>query len=196
MGLELIPLALRFAPWIANLIFGGAAEQAVDAVIKAARKAFGTTDTGDIERQISADSAKADMFKAELQAHRESLEAVLKDIQSARAQTVDLARIGSPIAWGAPIMSIIVTFGFFAVITFYFFGTPPASPVHSQILNVLVGTMAAGFTATIGYWLGSTSSSKAKDIAIVNSVPASVLTPLPTAGTPSRVTRPVLRRTP
>lgn len=189
--LELIPLAIKFAPWIANMIFGGAAEQAVNQVTSAAKKIFGTTDVAEIERQIAADNAKAEMFRASLEADRSKLEAALKDVQSARQLTSSLVQTGSIIGWGAPIVSIIATIGFFTVIGFYFFGKVPVA--DQQILAILVGAMTAGYTAVIQFWLGSSLGSKQKDFSVANSVPVTALPAGDAEVTPAR-SRPTLRR--
>ena len=185
MGLEfLLPLAIQYAPWISKMIFGGAADQTVSVLVDVAKKVFGTTDEAAIKRQLAESTAKAEMFNAELEARRGELEAILGDVQSARAQTVELAKAGSGIAWGAPVVSVVVTLGFLGFLTLYFTGQVPS---ETGIASLLVGTLAAGFTQTVNYWLGSSAGSQKKDVLLANSVPVNSSNARPQS-------RPVLRR--
>jgi hypothetical protein len=100
-------------PSIASWIFGDKTGKAVEVVTRAAKQVFGTDDPASLERALAADPAKALEFKqlvlegeADARAHIEAmrqqdvdqLRAELADVQSARQQTVDLAKAGSPIA--------------------------------------------------------------------------------------------------
>lgn len=157
--LALLPLALQAAPWIAKMLFGGAGEETISAIEATAKKVFGTTDENAIKTQMAADQSKADMFKAELEARRGELEAILADVQSARTQTVELAKAGSSIAWGAPVVSVLVVITFSLALGAFFAGKVPSS----EVALLLIGTLAGAFTQVINYWLGSSAGSKAKD---------------------------------
>src|SRR6266550_3371811 len=78
-----------------------------------ATKIFGTTDPTQISLLIQQDQSKLERFKAELEAATQDEALAYQDIQSARQQTMTLASSGSLIAWGAPIISTLVTLGFF-----------------------------------------------------------------------------------
>lgn len=104
----------------------------------------------------------------------ETLKASLGDIQSARAQTMALAQAKSSIAWGAPIVSVIVILGFFFTLYMVMTKTLPANA--ETILNMLVGVLAAGFASVIAYWIGSSAGSAVKTEHLAASVPASMVT--------------------
>ncbi len=158
--LTLLPLALKYVPMIAGFLGGPAAGTALTHVADAANKVFGTTDPKQIELQIQQDKSKEDMFKAELEARTEELRVQVEDLQNARSQTVQLAQAGSPIAWGAPIVSTIVLFGFVVTCSLLFF-KPLTS--ENQLALLIVGAWVSGFLAVIQYWLGSSAGSKDKD---------------------------------
>ena len=88
------------------------------------------------------------------------LTAALADVSSARAQTVALAGAGSRIAWGAPVVSVLVLSGFatLAVLVVYR-GVPAGS---ETVASVLLGTMGAMATAVVSYWVGSSAGSARK----------------------------------
>lgn len=83
-----------------------------------------------------------------------------QDRADARSQTVELAKTGSSIAWGAPAVSLVVliTFG---VVLYRVLSAPAgqADPNASLMLGALT-TMA---TAVVSYWVGSSAGSAAKD---------------------------------
>jgi hypothetical protein len=116
----------------------------------------------------------------------------LSDRADARKQQGSLASSGSPVAWVAPALSIVVTLGFFCIILLFVFqknelesAPPPVFPAgidvktlsqeqiraftatHSdfviQIINICVGALATAFATVISFWLGSSQSSRNKD---------------------------------
>lgn len=107
--------------------------------------------------------ALADMARAQHEAETAQWQATLVDVQSARGQTVELAKAGSRIAYGAPLVSALVVSGFIAILILWI-ARPPGAP--DQVITMLVGTLAAAFGAVVQYWLGSSSGSKNKDEAI------------------------------
>jgi len=69
--------------------------------------------------------------------------------------------------WGRVIVSIIVVAGFLAVTILYMTQKLNGANVP-EILSILLGALATNFTAVIGYWIGSSASSSAKDTTISN----------------------------
>jgi hypothetical protein len=104
--------------------------------------------------------ALAEMAKAQHEAEARQWEAQLADVQSARAQTIDLAKSGSAIAWGAPVVSGMVVAGFIAILMLWMV-RPPGST--DQVIVMLVGSLSTAFGAVVSYWLGSSAGSKGKD---------------------------------
>lgn len=101
-------------------------------------------------QQLDADQGPA------LAASVRELELRLADVQDARAQTVALAAQGSPIAYGAVIMSVIGLAILGGVVMAVTYGRLPD--------NGLVVGWALGMGTTIfSYWLGSSNGSAAKD---------------------------------
>jgi len=100
----------------------------------------------------------------------EVLNARMEDVRHARSSLAELARAGSPMAWGAPAVSVIVALGFFviliAMIAMIAWPALPAlesdSPVF-QIINVAIGALATAFATVVSFWLGSSQGSRAKD---------------------------------
>lgn len=167
-----LPLLLGIAPTVASWIMGDKTGAAVSKITGIARDLLGTDDADGIERAIAADPNLALQFKlaviqAEADARRQeydTLQAQLADVQSARNQTVKLAEAGSAIAWGAPIISSIITIGFFAML---YLVIRQEIPENSQTLaNIMLGSLGTSFTAVVGYWVGSSAGSAQKTNAL------------------------------
>ena len=91
------------------------------------------------------------------QAELDELRARLADTQGARGTMLDALRGGSPIAWGAPVMSTIITVGFFVVVILMVLGLVKQ---ENNLLNITIGALVASFTAVVNFWLGSSQSSR------------------------------------
>jgi hypothetical protein len=167
-----LPLLLGLAPTVASWILGDKTGAAVTKITGIAQDLLGTSDAAGIEKAIAADPNLALQFKmavmqAEADARRQefdTLQAQLADVQSARNQTVRLAEAGSVIAWGAPIISILITVGFFAML---YVVIRQEIPESSQTLaNIMLGSLGTSFTAVVGYWVGSSAGSAQKTNAL------------------------------
>jgi len=91
--------------------------------------------------------------------------AEVADTQSARATFRALALANNPMSWGAPLVSILVTTGFFGILTILVLGLGDMkdNPNVVQIVNITVGALAAAFATVVSFWLGSSQGSRAKD---------------------------------
>ena len=69
--------------------------------------------------------------------------------------------------WGRVIVSTVVVIGFIVVTMIYMTQKLNGSAVP-EILSILLGALATNFTAVVGYWIGSSASSTAKDTTIQN----------------------------
>ncbi|MCW0180221.1 MAG: hypothetical protein OJI70_00505 [Zavarzinia sp.] len=90
------------------------------------------------------------------------------DTAGARSTLVSLVQAGSPAAWGAPIVSVVVTAGFL-VILLVLIGAPDAPSLKAdaptfQMINITVGALAAAFATVVNFWLGSSQGSRIKDM--------------------------------
>lgn len=165
-------VVLDLAPEIGRWLFGDDAAPAVTSVKSALRTVTGSDDpVAQVEALAEPDTAaRLRVELARIAAERAAnaaavsqaaLVAQLADIAGARGATSQLAAAGSAIAWGAPIISVVVlvTFGGVVALTL-----TQAMPVGAEaILNVLMGTLGAMATSVVSYWVGSSAGSARKD---------------------------------
>jgi hypothetical protein len=112
------------------------------------------------ELRVQLAQLAASQEAARQAAQVETLKAALADTANARSTTVDLAKAGSHIAWGAPAVSIMVLATFAAVMALAMLRTlPPGSEAILQMLLGSLGTMAA---SVVSYWVGSSAGSAQK----------------------------------
>jgi len=71
--------------------------------------------------------------------------------------------------WGRVIVSTVVVLGFVGI-TFPYLTQKINGAAVPEILSILLGTLATNFTSVVGYWIGSSSSSSAKDETIKDMV--------------------------
>jgi len=126
---------------------------------QAVKEAIETGDPVVVQRQISE-------AEVEMQSEVEKLKATLADIQSARSTTVELAKVQSNIAWGAPVVSVVIVFGFFTVMSMLFVVKVDLQPNSVGLLNVLFGALIPAFGQVCNYWLGSSAGSSDKTATI------------------------------
>lgn len=120
--------------------------------------------------------AKLSEAEARMNAEVEKYKAQLEDVQDARATTVKLDAAGSTIAWGAPVISVVIVFGFFAVMTLLFIVKIDLAPATVTLLNVLFGALIPAFGQVCNYWLGSSAGSANKDSMLFASAPSAPVT--------------------
>jgi hypothetical protein len=117
--------------------------------------------------RIAVDAQKAQDDEADRQRQDEMaiLQASFGDTEDARGTLVALAQSGSGVAWAAPVVSLIVTLGFFAILAMLIFYRSAATidANTAQIVNIIVGALAAAFATVVNFWLGSSQGSRAKD---------------------------------
>lgn len=168
----LIPLVLSLAPEIGKWLFGSKGEQTAQVVAQVVQTVTGTTDEAVAQQVIARDPEKAaqlrvqlaqiaaDREKAERAADLDALKAQLSDVAGARAQTVDLAKSGSRVAWAPVLISAIVLIAFAAVCGLVLFRAVPAG--SEQVATMLLGTLATMAGSAVAYWLGSSAGSDKK----------------------------------
>lgn len=167
-------VALDLAPELGRWLFGSSeTATATAAAVQGAVKAV--TGTEQPEEQVAALSdpeiaselrlklaaIAAERAAAAEKAAQDQLVAQFADIANARATSVQLVQAGSAMAWGAPVVSVVVlvTFGSVVALTLLRSLPPNAEPV----LNVLLGTLGAMATSVVTYWVGSSAGSARKD---------------------------------
>ena len=185
--LPLIGLATSFLPELIRLIAGDKAGKIAGTVAQAVTDLTGTADPVAARRKLDADPAAAaalqqrlaeialDATKAELaeaaqqrQDELTSIELTDRNTAGARSTMQALASASSPIAWGAPLVSVVVTVGFFIVLTMLMrSGLRSTDDKTVDIINIAVGVLGTGFATVVNFWLGSSSSSRNKEAQVV-----------------------------
>ena len=160
--LPLIPIALSLAPslgrWLGGLLGSGEKDAETGAAVASlavgmVQRATGTDDPVAAQAVLDADPVKRAELQirlAEIANARET--AYYGELANARQQTVELAKAGSTLAWGAPIVTLLV-FGLFA---YTVVGHPPTDVGTLETIKTV-------FIAACTYWIGSSRGSAAKD---------------------------------
>lgn len=156
----LIPVALSVLPALAEWLGGARAGDVAERAAGVVRAVTGTDDPAAAAAALSdpAKWAEAQIRLAEIAGQER--DAYLADVANARAQTIALAQAGSGIAWAAPVVSVVVTLGFFAAVAMVFLVQREWDERTAGILNVLLGALVLGFGQVVNYWLGSSAGSK------------------------------------
>jgi hypothetical protein len=189
--LALIPALLQAAPFLANLIFGdktgdvvakaagiagqvlgvdGASPDAVTAALaKADPKALAELQTKLAQFAHEETMAKLAAEQADRQREHDEMLARIEDVSSARAQTTDLAKLGSAIAWGAPLVSVVVLATFFWVLEIVLSQKIPQG--QENLVYIMLGALTTMATGVVGYWVGSTAGSSHKNEMLARMIP-------------------------
>jgi len=165
-------VALDLAPEIGQWLFGPNAGPTVKAVQTAVEAVTGASDTAaqvsalanpEVATQLRLQLAgiAAQRAAEENKAAQDRLAAQLADLANARSATVQLAQSGSPMAWGAAVVSAIVLLTFGSVMALTLMRSLPSSA--EPVLNVLLGTLSAMATSVVSYWVGSSVGNARKD---------------------------------
>lgn len=126
----------------------------------AAEAITGETAPEDILKSLTADPEK--LMQLEIKTKELELDELrihAADRDSARNLQGKLAAAGHGSAWSAPLVSLVVTTGFFIML--YVVINKPAAEI-SDVAYIMLGTLAGGFTQVLNYWLGSSKGSSDK----------------------------------
>lgn len=170
----LVPLVASAAPTIGGLL-GGLIPFPGGAILgqvagKVLAEALGVPPTPDAVHTaittgdpatVNAALASAD---AKMNAEVEKFKAQMEDVQNARATTVALTNAGSSIAWGAPVVSIVIVAGFIGLS--FLAMKPDFAGVDKSVTLYLLGAWQSLATMAAGYWLGSSAGSQDKSAQI------------------------------
>lgn len=179
----LIPLLIGLAPKVAEWVAGKPAGQVVEQVTKIAKDSLGVDNLDSLESVIANDPEKALQFKlaminaaneekkreheaemAAITSQIEEVKAYLSDVQSARNQTVELAKANSYIAWGSVVVSVIVMIAF--GIMLYVTATYDIPASQKDNVSGLLWTLNTLAVAVVSYWVGSSAGSAQKTSAM------------------------------
>lgn len=157
-----LALVGQFAPTIVKYFTNSDTAAAVAGqVVDIAKTVTGKGSADEAAAAIQGDPALALQFSLAVMAKESDMEkAHLADTQNARQQTIDLAKAGSSIAWGAPMVSLLIVLGYFFCVYRLFVVTADLPPNAFQLLNVMFGALSIAFGQVCNYWLGSSAGSK------------------------------------
>ncbi len=148
--------AAKFIPDIVGWIAGDDAEDKAKKVVGVVENITGLTG----QAAVDALSDNPDYQVKAREMILEEMRIHAKDRDSARTLQASLAKAGHASAYAPAILSIIVTSGFFIIIYVVLrVAIPPAS---EKLVYMLLGTLGAGFTQVLNFWLGSSRSSQQK----------------------------------
>lgn len=161
-------LAKAGAP-ILGTVIGGPVGTLAGAAIGALAEALGTKPTPDAVKEAIETQPGAAEIVRQVEAEKAptlnaDLEAILRDRQAARDQTMALVDKGSAMAWGAPVVSIVVICGFVGLS--FLAMKPESAGIRSDVALYLLGAWQSLATAVVGYWIGSSAGSANKDAAL------------------------------
>ena len=163
----LAPIAALVEPTLANWLFGppGPKQQQIAQRAHDVVEAItGTIDPSQARQALEADSAKRDQLRLQLlqlsaQADNEQRASDAADRKDSSGAIVSLVQAGSLMAWGPPVISILVLAGFGMAELLAMRGGLPA---NSVVLNSLVDTVKIMSVAVVTYWVGSSTGSAQK----------------------------------
>lgn len=181
--LPLIGLAATFLPDLIKLLAGDKAGTVAGTVAQAVTEITGASDPVAARQKLDSDpqvlatlqqrlaeialeATRAQNAESDQQRHDEIdvLKASMDNTAGARSLMQSLSASHSPVAYAAPVVSLVVTFGFFVILALLMFaGMPEADPNTISIVNLTVGVLGTAFATVVNFWLGSSSSSREKD---------------------------------
>lgn len=162
----LLPLLLNLAPTVASWLVGDKTGKAVGTVTDIIKQTTGIdgdpTDALAAKPELVLELKKAliEAEAADKQRAHEEIMAQIADVANARGQTVELAKAGSSIAWGAPVVSVLAVAVFGGFVGMLFVKSVPTE--MKDALMLMAGSAAAGFGSVLNYWLGSSAGSAQK----------------------------------
>jgi len=181
----LIPLLAQIIPGIAGWFGGDRAEETAGQVVNVVRAVTGGATDPATVAAVLADPTKgaeiavqlariqADREKARDEAITARMRAAVEDTANARATMTTLAAQKSPLAYGSAMVSAVILALFSLMVVAEQFGYPAIGEGSKQLVQTAL-------TLVLGYWVGSSSGSAAKDTRIA-ATNASALTTAATA---------------
>jgi hypothetical protein len=163
-------LARLGAPILGTALGGPAGAAIAGTIIDKLAGAFGVpADDRSVGKALETHPRAAEIVRdvetAEAPAVVEAVNQYIADVQDARATTVRLVEQGSVIAWGAPVVSVVVLVGF---IVLSVLALRPIEGVRPDVVLYLLGAWQALAAGVVYYWVGSSAGSKAKDSTIAS----------------------------
>ena len=162
----LIPIAMtlasEFLPDLVGRLVGRDAEKVAERVVSVASSIAGINIASEAEgiEAIKKFRANPDLqIELQMQLSNERLESVRIHAHD-RISARNMASRSSLHAWAVCAMSVLVVVGF-GIMLWLILGNPIPLD-NSEIIYILLGTLAAAFTQVCNFWLGSSRSSQDK----------------------------------
>lgn len=100
----------------------------------------------------------------------ESYKTQISDVQSARTMQMSTRSV-----WPG-MLTMVIMGGYFGLLSVMIIhGIPSTKDPGGEVLLTLIGVLAAAVPMVLGYWFGSSQSSRSKDEMLMNSVPAATI---------------------
>jgi len=129
----------------------------------------------DLIEEFHLSPEQAQQFKLKLaEMQLDAYKNQISDVQSARQMQMNTHSV-----WPG-ILTMVIVGGYFALlIVMIKYGLPSTKDPGGEVILTLIGVLATAFPMVLGYWFGTTQGSQNKDRLLMDSVPASTLTPKP-----------------
>ena len=166
---DLVQALIKAGAPLLGTVIGGPVGTVAGAAIGALAEAFGTAPTPEAVKTAIETKPNAGAIVQKIEAGKgldlkADLDAILRDRQAARDQTMALVEKGSSLQWGAPLVSLVVIVGFVGLS--YLAMKPESAGIRSDVALYLLGAWQSLATAVVGYWIGSSAGSATKDAAL------------------------------
>lgn len=164
----------RVAPTIASAVGTPVAGMAVSAIEQALGITGGDGSTDRIEQAIQTGQLTGEQIAGlkkadqDFQAKMKALDVQLDQLQLADVEGARQMQVAKPSPVPA-VLSIIITLGFLGILSAMLAGV---DVTENQAFLILIGSLGAGYTQVLNFWLGSTRDSHDKTALLAQSVPA------------------------
>lgn len=197
----LLPFVMQYVPQLVGQLFGPKSQETIEAVTTVVENVSGIrlTSEEDAHQALARIQASPEALagvtqelteinvrmleeinrgkEQERQAELAKLRAELADIQSARAMQVEMTRTGGIAPLVPMILALILVIGYVGVTMALLFGTWDPTILNSPVALMMLPGLMTFVGLPLGFYFGSSSSSKAKDMALAqaqNSLAGSV----------------------
>lgn len=175
----MLPVALlSLVPTLADMIFGDKTGKLVEKAVDIAGDVLGldkdqrTPENVDavvralppdklVDFKVAMAKLAAEERAAQHAADQADLKAHIDNTINARAQTVELAKMGHALAWAPAIVTFVVlsTFGWVMNLVL----TAKIPPGQERLADTMIGILGTLAVASVMYWVGSSRGSARKD---------------------------------
>jgi hypothetical protein len=155
----LATLAVELKPELKALIESDNNKVFESMVVAAVRDITRTTDVTAAKQTLATDPQVKKLLEDRLTG--------LADVQSRMQGTGREAARLKAYGWINPLLSMVITVGFLALVFILLFKEKPAADT-SQVFNIALGALATAFATVIGFHFGSSVGSKEKDTIIAD----------------------------